>query len=149
MDLQPPKTTTNCRNFVDMIQYYRDMWKRHYHILAPITEASSGKRVKQIRWTKYIEKSFLDIKRIVLEKTLLNCPDLTIHLTIHIDVPDKQLSAVISQNNKPIASYSKTFKNTIELYNNIEGNSIDCQIYQTVPSNPVWIQNRHHSCVRE
>ena len=102
MDLQHPKTTTDCRKLVGMVRYYQDMWKRHYHILAPITEASSGKRVKQIRWTKYIEKSFLDIKRIVLEKTLLNCPDLTIHLTIHIDVSDKQLSAVISQNNKPI-----------------------------------------------
>jgi len=38
---------------------------------------------------------------------LLNYPDWTIPFTIHTDASDKQLGAVISQNNKPIAFFSR------------------------------------------
>ena len=38
-------------------------------------------------------------------ETLLNDPDWTIPFTVHTDAPDKQLGAVIIQNNKPIAFF--------------------------------------------
>ena len=44
-------------------------------------------------------------------KTLLNYPDWTIPLTVHTDASDKKLCAVISQNNNPIAVFSRISSN--------------------------------------
>ena len=39
MDLGRPDNTTEARALIGMVQYYRDMWTRRYHVLAPLTEA--------------------------------------------------------------------------------------------------------------
>ena len=41
---------------------------------------------------------------------LLSYPDWKIPFTVHTDVSDKQLDAVISQNNKPTAFFSKILR---------------------------------------
>ena len=43
----------------------------------------------------------------VSDETLLSYPDWEIPFTVHTDASDKQLGAVISQNNKPIAFFSR------------------------------------------
>ena len=43
----------------------------------------------------------------VSSETLLSYPDWKIPFTVHTDVSDKHLDAVISQNNKPIAFFSR------------------------------------------
>ena len=40
-------------------------------------------------------------------ETLLSYPDWMISFIVHTDVSDKRLCAVISQNNKPIAFFSR------------------------------------------
>ena len=47
----------------------------------------------------------------VSAETLLNYPDSKLPLTVHTDASDKQLGAVISQNNKPIAFLSRKLSN--------------------------------------
>jgi hypothetical protein len=37
LKLSPPKTKCQFRNFLGMIQYYRDMWQKRSHMLAPLT----------------------------------------------------------------------------------------------------------------
>ena len=46
----------------------------------------------------------------VSAKTLLHYPDWKIPFTVHIDASDKQLVTVISQNNKPIAVFSRILR---------------------------------------
>ena len=72
MDLQRPKTTTDCRKLVRMVQYYHNMWKRHSHVLSPRTQDSVGNKGKQIEWTKDLEQDLLYIKRAFSEETILN-----------------------------------------------------------------------------
>jgi hypothetical protein len=44
-----------------------------------------------------LEDAFQDLKRMVLKETILNYPDLSKPFDIHMDAPDKQLGADISQ----------------------------------------------------
>ena len=46
----------------------------------------------------------------VSEKTLLNYTDWKIPFTVHTNASDKKLGAVISQNNKPIALFSRGWR---------------------------------------
>ena len=48
MDLGKPNTTTETRIIIVMIHYYRDMWPRSSHILAPLIEADSGPKGRKI-----------------------------------------------------------------------------------------------------
>ena len=43
----------------------------------------------------------------VSAKTLISYPDWTIPFTVHTNYSDKQVGAVISQNNKPMALFSR------------------------------------------
>ena len=47
MALGQPVTATEERALIGMVQYYRDMWPRRSHVLAPLTEAASGPEVRK------------------------------------------------------------------------------------------------------
>ena len=50
-DLGRPATTTEARALIGMFQYYRNMWPRWSHVLAPFTEAASGPKDKKCGMT--------------------------------------------------------------------------------------------------
>ena len=62
------------------------------------------------------------MKKLISKETILIYPDWTKKFIIHTDASDKQLGAVISQNNKPIEFLSqrlnKAQKNYTQLKNN-------------------------------
>jgi hypothetical protein len=105
LKMQPPTTKRQLRRFLGMINYYRDMWKRRSHILAPLT-ALSGKTAKW-KWTKECDEAFETIKRSIARETLLNFPDFNKEFHIYTDASDFQLGAVIMQEDKPLAFYSR------------------------------------------
>ena len=76
------------------------------HVLAPLTEADSGPKVRKILWNDALEISFKELKRMISAKTLLSYPYWKISFTVHNDASRKQLGAVISHNNKPITLFS-------------------------------------------
>ena len=41
MNLRRPYTITEVQALISMVQYYRDMWPRWSHVLAPLTEGAS------------------------------------------------------------------------------------------------------------
>ena len=41
IDLGLPTTSTEAQAIIGMVQYYRDMWTRRYHMLDPLTKAGS------------------------------------------------------------------------------------------------------------
>ena len=81
------------------------MWIRRSDILAPLTKLTSPK--EKWVWTSVEQQAFDKIKRIISRETLLAYPDFEKPFVIHTDASHTQLGAVISQDNKPIAFYSR------------------------------------------
>ena len=104
-NLVSPKTKRELRRFIGIVNYYRDMWIRRSDILAPLSKLTS-KTVKW-QWTEVEQKAFETIKCIIARETLLVYPDFNKPFIIHTDASHLQLGAVISQDNKPIAFYSR------------------------------------------
>ena len=123
-NLERPRTTTEVRRLIGMVQYYRDLWKRRSHILQPFTELSSGPKGKKITWTPELEKAFNDIKKMVCKETMLNYPDWSKPFIIHTDASDYQLGAVISQKYgdeyKPLAFFSRKLNKAQKNYTTTE-----------------------------
>jgi RNase H-like domain found in reverse transcriptase len=88
-----------------MINYYRDMRRMRSHLILPLAALSS--KSVPFKWTEQCQKSFEDITKIVAQEVLLNYPNFSIPFNIYTDASEKQLGAVIMQNNRPIAFYSR------------------------------------------
>ena len=66
----------------------------------------TSKEVK-FKWTELHQKNLDLIKKIIAKETLLAYPKFNARFDIHTDASQTQLDAVISQDNKPIAFYSR------------------------------------------
>ena len=118
--MERPTTVTEVRRLIGMVQYYRDLWPKRSHILQPFTAISSGKKGTRIQWTPELEDAFNKVKQMICKETLLTYPDWSKPFDIHTDASDYQLGAVISQENKPIAFFSRKLNSAQRNYTTTE-----------------------------
>ena len=104
-NIAPPTNKRQLRRFIGMVNYYRDMWIRRSDTLAPLSALTSKEAVW--RWTDIEQKAFDTMKKIMSRETLLAYPNFNIPFKIHTDASHTQLGAVILQENRPIAFYSR------------------------------------------
>jgi hypothetical protein len=109
-----PTTCKELRRFIGMVNYYRDMWVRRSEPLALLTSMTS-KNVK-FNWTDKHQKAFENIKKIICREVMLTLPDFSKPFHIYTDASDKQLVAVITQDVKPIALYSRKLNSAQQRY---------------------------------
>ena len=81
------------------------MWERHADVLATLTALTS--ETAKWQWTDVEQHAFNKMKHIMSCKILLAYPDFNKPFQIHTDASKTQLGAVISQNGRPIAFYSR------------------------------------------
>ena len=105
--LQPPKTVRQLRTFLGMVNFYRDMWRRRSHVLAPLTKLVGKNSKTKFVWGTEQQNAFDEIKRAMSRETLLSFPDFSKEFHIYADASDYQLGSVIMQNGKPLAFYSR------------------------------------------
>ena len=113
-----PTIPTHVRSFVGLINYYKDMWPRRAHILAPLTELCGSKH--KFKWTDIHENAFNRAKQLIAEDVLLRFPDHTLPFSIYTDASTYQIGATIKQNELPIAYFSKKLTPTQRGYSTIE-----------------------------
>ena len=94
------------------------MWLRRSEILAPLTHLTS--KDVPFQWTDVEQQAFDKMKAIVCCKVLLLYPDFNKPFHIHTDASHYQLGAVISQDNRPIAFYSRKLQPTQTRYTTTE-----------------------------
>ena len=107
MDLTKPKTTKEMKSLNSIIQFYRDIWQCRSHILSLLIDSASEKKGNtKITWINEIDEAFIQVKQMISEEVFLIYPNWNMPFKVYTDVSDKQLGAVISQNNKPIVFFS-------------------------------------------
>ena len=117
-NLAPPKTRRQLRKFIGMVNYYRDLWVRRSHILAPLTALTST--AVKWEWTDEHQRAFENMKRVMARETILAYPDFNQPFEIHTDASKTQLGACISQAGHPIAFYSRKLNDAQTRYTTTE-----------------------------
>ena len=97
-----------------MINFYRNMWKQRSHLLTPLT-ALVGPTTPFI-WGDEQQRSFEAMKTVMSQEALLTFPDFSKPFHIYTDASKYQLGAVIMQENKPIAFYSRKLNSAQKRY---------------------------------
>ena len=70
--LAAPQNRRQLRHFLGMVNFYRDMWRRRSHLIAPLS-ALTSKDVPW-KWGEEQQQAFEEIKRVVSRETLLAFP---------------------------------------------------------------------------
>jgi hypothetical protein len=116
LTIQPPKGVKQLRHFLGMVQYYRDLWARRSDMLIPltalvgecgqtkVTKANGTKKVPW-HWDEVHQRAFDHVKATIARDIVLAYPDYSEVFKIYTDVSSKQLGAVITQKNRPIAFF--------------------------------------------
>ena len=110
-----------------MLEYYRDLWARCSEMLAPLTSlvgecghtkvTKANKTKKQAwYWDEVHQIAFDNVKATIARDVCLAYPDYSKEFEIYTDASSKQLGAVITQGNKPIAFFSRKLTETQERY---------------------------------
>ena len=118
MKIAEPTNKKQLRGFIGIVNYYRDMWIRRSHVLAPLARLTSKTVVW--KWTEVESKAFNDMKKIICREVMLAFPDFAKPFVIHTDASHTQLGAVISQDGKPIAFYSRKLNDAQTRYTTTE-----------------------------
>jgi RNase H-like domain found in reverse transcriptase/Reverse transcriptase (RNA-dependent DNA polymerase) len=118
LNVKMPTTCKELRSFIGMINYYKDMWIGRSDILAPLSSMCG--KTSTWEWTDVHQKSFDTIKRIMSQEVLLTYPDFSKNFDIHTDASKLQMGAVISQEGKPIAFYSRKLNDAQTQYTTTE-----------------------------
>ena len=110
-----------------MVQYYQDLWEKRSHLLAPLSDlvgecghTKVTKKNKTIKkhwyWDKSHQEAFDKIKEIMACDDMLAYPDYSLPFDIYTDASQQQLGAVIVQNNRPVAFFSRKLSVTQQKY---------------------------------
>jgi hypothetical protein len=125
--LNPPNNVKKLRHFLRMVQYYRDMWVRHSEMLAPLThlvgECGETKttrmnktKKKPWQWDPIHQQAFDNVKAAMAKETVLAYPDFLKPFEIYSDASSMQLGAMITQEIRPIAFFSRKLSKTQQKY---------------------------------
>ena len=132
--MQQPTNLKQLRSFIGALNYYRDMWPRRAHLLAPLTELT-GK--KHFEWKDTHTATFQKLKDMISTDTMQHYPDPNKPFHVYTDASDYQLGAAIKQNGRPVAFYSRKLSAAQQNYSTIEKELLS--LVETLKEFRVWL----------
>ncbi len=125
--LNPPNNVRELRHFLGIVQYYREMWAKCCEMLAPLNdlvgECSKTKTTKRnktkrkpLQWDLIHQQAIDNIKAAIAKEVVLAYPGFSKSFEIYTDASSILLGAVIAQDNRSIAFFSRNLsKNAAEI----------------------------------
>ena len=125
--LQPPSNVKQLRRVLGIIQYYRDIWEKRTDLLAPLTDLvgecgttkstkKKGTKKSPWHWDDIHQTAFESIKTMIARDVVLAYPDFSKKFVLYTDASKRQLGAVITQDNRPIAFFSRKLNSAQSKY---------------------------------
>ena len=125
--LKEPTSVKELRKFLGMVQYYRDLWPKRSHLIAPLTDLigecgetkvtrANKTKKKAWYWSDIHQEAFDLVKQTLARETMLSYPDYNDVFEIYTDASSRQLGAVITQKGKPLAFFSRKLNDAQQKY---------------------------------
>jgi hypothetical protein len=115
--IQPPTGVRQLHYFLGMVQYYCNLWAKQSKMLSLLTslvgecgqtKVTKAKETKKVpcHWDEVHQRAFDHIQATITKEVVLAYTQYSKVFKIYTDASSKQLVAVITQDNKPIAFFS-------------------------------------------
>jgi hypothetical protein len=83
-----PRSTTELRMFIGCVNYYRDMWPSHAHVLKPLTDQSGLKKKTPIKWADEMQQAFDKMHLLMAVDSLSAYPNHNKRFNVYTDDSD-------------------------------------------------------------
>jgi cleavage and polyadenylation specificity factor subunit 1 len=147
-DCPPPKTASQLRRFLGMLNFYRRFLPHAAATQAPLHDILSGPRIKgshPITWTPELLQAFEECKAGLSRATLLAHPDPLAPLALVTDASTSAMGAVLQQRVKnawqPLAFFSKKLNPAQQKYSAYDRELL--AIYEAVKHFRHMLEARH------
>lgn len=114
-----PKTVKEIKAFLGLVGYYRRFIQNFAKIVAPFTKCLKKNAKIDPNDPEY-NNAFFTCKELITNAPVLIYPDFTKTFHLTTDASNIALGSVLSQNNHPIAFYSRTLNSAERNYSTIE-----------------------------
>lgn len=114
-----PKTVKEIKRFLGLIGYYRKFIANFAKLTSPLSKCLRKGEKINIENPDYIE-AFNICKELLQNAPVLIYPDFNKTFTLTTDASNVSIGSVLSQNNRPIAYYSRTLNSAERNYSTIE-----------------------------
>ncbi|KAL7477485.1 hypothetical protein ACHAW6_003293, partial [Cyclotella cf. meneghiniana] len=111
-----PGMPLNCACSLSFVNYYKDMWPSHSHILKPLTDHSGLKKRAPISWTPVMHTAFDKMHALMAADTLAAYPNHNKWFDVYTNASDYQLGACIVQKGRPVAHFSRKLSKSQQNY---------------------------------
>jgi hypothetical protein len=116
--LNLPNNVKELRYFLGMVQYYQDMWAGRSEMLTPLTDLvgecgetkttrMNKNKKKPWQWDPIHQQVFDNVKPAIAKETVLAYLDFLKPFENYTESSSMQLGAVSTQDNRPIAFFSR------------------------------------------
>ncbi|KAL0423039.1 UNVERIFIED_CONTAM: Retrovirus-related Pol polyprotein from transposon.6 [Sesamum radiatum] len=104
VDWSPPRSITELRAFLGLTGYYSRFVQHYTAIAGPLSDLLKG---CQFHWSSAATAAFNALKSAMMQLPVLSLLDFTLPFDITTDVSQVAIGAVLSQNRRPLAFFSK------------------------------------------
>ena len=143
--LKPPSNIKELCAFLDMVNYYHNMWPRQTHTLVPLTAMTEK---APFHWSLIHQKAFEQMKAIISMDALLAYPNPDKAYDVETNASNYQLGSFIKQDNCPIAYFSQKLNSAQKNYTTIKKELLSIvktfeEFHSILLGSPIWVHSDH------